>query len=289
MHISSDTKIAGVIGDPISHSLSPRLHNYLLEKHQINGLYLPFKIAKEDLGICLKSFAKLGLKGCNVTIPHKEAAYGLCHQLSPEAVLIGAVNTIIIKDQKLYGHNSDGTGFVNNIKFQYPKFNFKNKKVLILGAGGAARAICFALGEQKTGRITIANRNLERAKSIINDFKNIDQFKDLPLQAIEWAKREEFLSDCDILINCTALGMKDQEELEIKLDLLNKDALVCDIVYKPLMTKLLLNAQNQGNKIVTGIGMLIEQALIGFEAWYEVKPEIDQKLIDLMTELSQSN
>ncbi len=290
MNISSKTKIAGVIGDPISHSLSPYLHNYLLEKNKIDGIYLPLKISANDLKSCLNALAKMGFKGCNVTIPHKESAYKICDEVSEEAKLIGAVNTIIIDErQKLHGHNSDGKGFINNIKNHYPDFDFEDKKVVVLGAGGAARALCYSLMKEKVAKIIITNRSLERAENLIKDFKIIPEFKTSPIISSPWPNREEILSDCDLLINTTSLGMQGGEELALDLSKLKKSALVCDIVYKPLMTELLILAKNRGNKIVTGIGMLINQALIGFEAWYGIKPEIDQKLISQMIKWSKES
>lgn len=290
MLISVQTKIAGVIGDPISHSLSPKLHNYLLEKYAIDGIYMPLKISPKDLELCLNFMIKAGFKGCNVTIPHKEAAYQLCHKRSIEAELIGAVNTIIITEkQELYGHNSDGIGFINNIKNHFPEFDFNNKKAVVLGSGGASRAICYALMQQKIGKIILTNRNFERAEKMIQDFTKIPEFKTSSLSISPWPKREEILSDCDLLINTTSLGMQNGEELKMDLANLNKNALVCDIIYKPLMTELLNLAQSRGNKIVTGIGMLINQALVGFEAWYGVKPEVDQRLTDQMIVWSKNS
>ena len=286
MLISTKTKIAAVIGDPIEHSLSPKLHNYLLEKHQIDGIYIPFRIQKTDLRQSLQSFAKIGLKGCNVTIPHKEETLKICDQLSKSASIIGAVNTVIVTaDQKLYGHNSDGIGFINNIKQNQPSFTFEGKKVVMIGAGGAARAICYALIKEGVSQITIINRTVVKAEDLINEFKEKLQ-PQTKLLAKPYYAIETAFADCDLLINTTSLGMQGQPPLEISINKLPKNTLVTDIVYKPLITTLLYKAQERGNPTVTGIGMLINQALIGFEAWYGVKPEVDQKLIDQMIEWS---
>ena len=280
-NISVNTKIAGVIGDPISHSLSPKIHNYLIAKYQIDGLYLPFKVTAENLADCAKTFANLGFRGFNVTLPHKENIFKICHHLSETALNVAAVNTVIITpDHKLFGHNSDGEGFINNIKQNAPAFDFKGKNVVVLGAGGATRAIYYALLKEGVRKITISNRGEERARILIDDFAA--KFKNIELDFVPWSQREQALKGCDLLINCTSLGMKGQENLVMDLKNLGKNALVTDIVYQPLMTDLLLAAKTQGNQIVTGIGMLINQALVGFEAWYGVKPEVDQKLIDFV-------
>ena len=279
VNISVNTKIAGVIGDPISHSLSPKIHNYLIKKYQIDGLYLPFKVEPQNLGSTVKTFAYLGLRGFNVTLPHKEKMVKICDHLSKSALDIGAVNTVIITpDRKLFGHNSDGVGFINNIKYHAPNFNFKGKNIVVLGAGGATRAVIYALLQEEVKKIVISNRSSERAQILINDFA--PKFKKSELNFVVWEQKESALKDCDLLINCTSLGMVGREKLAIDLTALNKEAIVTDIVYQPLMTDFLVDAQKHGHKIVTGIGMLINQALIGFEAWYGVKPEVDEELIN---------
>ncbi len=280
--ISDQTKNAAVIGDPISHSLSPRLHNYLINKYKVDGLYLAFKVAPENLNLCLKSFAKIGLRGCNVTIPHKEAAFKLCHHLSSTALATKAVNTIIIKEEQLYGDNSDGAGFIENLKENYPQFNLTAKKVVVIGAGGASRAICFALIGQKIQSLTIVNRSLQRSQILVEDFQKISGLENFQINICDWPNYQSTLDDCDLLINTTSLGMKNMPEMTIDISNLKKSALVADIIYKPLITDLLKIAKQNGHPILTGIGMLIHQALIGFEAWFETKPQVDQKLINLL-------
>ncbi|MES2677025.1 MAG: shikimate dehydrogenase [Pseudomonadota bacterium] len=277
-NFSDHTKIAAVIGDPIAQSLSPYLHNYWLKQNKIDGVYIPLKVSEVEFSNFLQTFPDLGFAGCNITIPHKESALKLCNFISPAAKKIGAINTITIKDGKIYGDNSDHFGFIQNIKTSQPDFDFHNKKVLLLGAGGAARAIVFGLLNQGVGEIVIANRNLERAENLAKSFDKI--------KVISWQKRSENLGEFDLLINSTSLGMVGKDELTIDLRNLKKSALVCDIVYKPLITKLLEQAQNQGNPIVTGIGMLIYQGVVGFEKWFAIKPVVDQKLIDEMIKLS---
>lgn len=288
MTISNKTKITGVIGNPISHSLSPQIHNYLLKKHKIDGEYLALKVEEKNLSSDIKKFKNLGYQGFNVTLPHKENIFKICDYLSKTAQAVKAVNTVVItKDKKLFGHNSDGQGFIENIKKNSKEFEFKDKNITILGAGGATRAIYYALLQNNVKKITISNRNAHKAQILIDDFKN--NFLNCELNFISWNKKEESLKDCDLLINCTSLGMKGKDELEINLKNLKKSAIVTDIVYNPLLTNLLKQAKNQGNQIVTGIGMLIFQALIGFELWYHTKPEIDDNLIKIMQKLADQN
>lgn len=268
--ISSATKIAAVIGDPISHSLSPKLHNFLLEKFDIDGIYLPLHIKARNLEQCLRAFAVSGLAGCNITLPHKEAALKICDNLTEAAKNIGAVNTIVIDEKdRLCGDNSDHSGFIKNIQLYQKNFGFCGNNAVLLGAGGAGRAICYALIKEKMRNVVIINRDLSRAKIMADDFAALAKQNGCSLEIADWQQLNKFLPECDLLINSTSLGMQGQSPLNIDLWPLPKSALVTDIIYKPLMTQLLLAAQNNGNPIVTGIGMLIQQALVGFEKWYQ--------------------
>ncbi len=203
-NISATTKIAAVIGDPIAQSLSPFMHNYWLKKNKIDGVFIPLKVSVAEFPNFLKTLPDIGFAGCNVTIPHKESALKFCNFISKAAKQIGAVNTITIKDGKIYGDNSDHFGFIQNIKINQPNFDFKDKKVLLLGAGGAARAIVFGLLQEGVAEIIIANRNSERAQNLAKSF---DKTK-----AIDWQKRSENLGEYDLLINSTSLGMVGKEE-----------------------------------------------------------------------------
>jgi shikimate dehydrogenase len=281
--INDKTKRAGVIGDPIKHSLSPKIHTYLLKKYDIDGIYLSYRVVADDLENTAREFAQSGLKGFNVTLPHKEEIFKICDFTSKTATIVGAVNTVIVTpDKRLFGHNSDGEGFINNIKQNTTDFKFKDKNIVILGAGGATRAIYYALLKEGVKRITLCNRSDIKAQALINDFKG--SFKTISLELSSWSSRSDILANCDLLVNCTSLGMLGKDDLEINLGNLNKSAIVTDIVYNPLQTSLLKNAQKQGNKTVTGIGMLVNQALVGFESWFGVKPEIDDGLMDLLQE-----
>jgi shikimate dehydrogenase len=269
---------AAVIGDPISHSLSPKIHNFFLKKYGIYGSYEAIRIEKERFEAGIEELVSQGFSGFNVTLPHKETMYKLCDHKSKSAELTGAVNTVFITaDKKLFGHNSDVDGFLNNLKNKQPDFDLKGKTAFVIGAGGAARAIVYGLIKSGVKKLYITNRNSDKALKLISDFKlrleNCDK-----IEFLEMAEFSKKLGTCDLLVNSTSLGMMGQEKLAIDLSHLNESAIVYDIVYKPLMTDLLTSSHKRGNKIVTGIGMLIQQALIGFEAWFKQKPEVDLDL-----------
>ncbi|MDX2083502.1 MAG: shikimate dehydrogenase [Rickettsiales bacterium] len=286
---SNITLRAAVIGDPIAHSLSPKIHQFLLNKYNISGVYLPIQVSKNELASCVKHLVESGFAGFNVTLPHKEEIFKLCDFVSNTAKLINAVNTVIItSDQKIFGHNSDAEGFLNNLKNSQADFNLKDKNIFLIGAGGAAQALVYALIKSQVKKIFITNRSLARAENLIKNFSAFAAEKNCQLEFLDQKSFEKNLHYCDLLVNSTALGMVGKEKLIIDLENLKNSALVYDIVYRPLKTDLLKNAQNRGNKIVTGIGMLLEQALIGFEAWFKQKPEIDENLVNQAIIWSQS-
>ena len=278
----SDKEIrAAVLGDPINHSLSPKIHGFLLDKYHINGTYIPIQVSKEELQKCVQHLVDNDFAGFNVTLPHKEEIFKLCDFKSKTAQLTGAVNTVIVMpDKKLFGHNSDAEGFSNNLKNSYPDFDLKDKNAFVIGAGGAARALVYALIKDGVKKVFITNRSETRAIELIKNFADFAKTKNCEIKFLNLADFEKNLDQCDLLTNSTSLGMQGQEPLEIDLKNLQKDAIVYDIVYKPLMTDLLVNAQKRGNKITTGIGMLIEQALVGFEAWFKQKPQADSQLME---------
>ena len=280
MSIAEKSIKAAVIGDPIAHSLSPRIHNSLIEKYGIDGVYVAIQVPKDELAQSIKSMIEMGFAGFNVTIPHKEEIFKLCDYKSKTAALTGAVNTVIItKDKKLFGHNSDAEGFLDNLKEMHPDFDLENKSAFLVGAGGAARAIVYGLIKSGVKKIFITNRSENRVVELIKNFAQFAKAKECELEFLEAKTFAEELDECDLLINSTALGMAGQEALQLDLEKLNRSAIVYDIVYKPLMTDLLKAAEKRGNKITTGIGMLIHQALVGFEAWFKCKPEIDEQFL----------
>lgn len=267
---------AAVIGDPIDHSLSPKIHNFLLRKHGIDGVYIALRIAKADLIQSVSALVKMGFAGFNVTMPYKEEIFKICDFTSNSAKLTKAVNTVIITSNKrLFGHNSDVAGFLNNLRNSQPSFDLKNKNAFVIGAGGAARAVVYGLVKSSVKKIYITNRSKNRALELIKNFAEFAKQNGCRLEFFEVKDFVKNLEDCDLLVNTAALGMVGCEDSAIDLKNLKKSAIVYDIVYNPLITEILKLAQEQGNQTVTGLGMLIEQALIGFEAWFKTKPLVD--------------
>lgn len=275
---------AGVIGDPISHSLSPTIHKFFLEKYQINGSYEAILVAKENLESEIKRLIGLGFSGFNVTIPHKEAVFSLCHFKSKSAQITKAVNTVVItKNGELFGHNSDADGFWNNLTRQCP--NMIKNNAFVIGAGGAARAVIYSLLKAGFASIFITNRAQDKALKLAKDFKKF--FPEQQIHILSMHDFSESMGKCNLLVNSSALGMYGFEELSIDLSNLKKEAIVADIVYKPLETKLLQIAKSNGNTAVNGIGMLIEQALVGFELWFKHKAEYSAKLENSLINLAK--
>lgn len=263
---------AGVIGYPIHHSKSPIIHGHWIEEYDLTGTYETIEIAPENLKEDIQKLVDQGFHGFNATIPHKENIMALCDEVDETAKAIGAVNTILIKDRKLFGSNTDVFGFIQNIKQEVPHFDFKNKRAVVLGAGGAARAIVYAFKQEDVSEIIITNRTREKAESLI-------ELAPDQVRVIDWESREDALKGADLLVNTTPLGMEGQLALELDLTQLPTHALVSDIVYTPLMTDLLSDAKAQGNDIVTGIGMLLHQARPAFEKWTGILPDVDDVLI----------
>lgn len=259
--------LVAVIGHPVGHSRSPRLHGHWLARYGIAGHYIPLDIAPADLPAALAMLPRLGFVGANVTIPHKQQVLSLAHHITPHARRIGAANTLIFEKGKIYADNTDGYGFVANILDQVP--GWKPDRVAVMGAGGASRAVVAALQDLGARNIQITNRSPERADLLALEFG---------LTAHPWALRADMLSHCDTLVNTTSLGMNGQPDLDLPLDALPKGAVVNDLVYAPLETPLLRAAKARGNKGVDGLGMLLHQAAPGFERWFHVKPSVDAEL-----------
>lgn len=270
---------AGVIGYPVKHSLSPRIHNYWLKKYNIKGSYDAIEVHPDNLKGFLVSMIKNGFSGVNVTIPHKEKVLEILNNAAdPFAKFIGAVNTIIIKDKNFICTNTDFIGFSRNVIEKEPEFDFSEGKAVVIGAGGAARAVIFALLSLNVPEIIIVNRTREKSEIIKTKAIKNFQVADKKILVAEWKNISEILKNASLLVNTTSLGMVGQNKLEIDLSNLPKTALVNDIVYNPLETKLLKTAKLRGNKVVDGLGMLLHQAAPGFEAWFGVRPEIDDNL-----------
>ncbi|WP_243613449.1 shikimate dehydrogenase [Shimia aestuarii] len=263
--------LAAVIGHPIAHSKSPRLHGYWLRKYGIEGHYLPMDVAPDDLGAVIDALPKMGFVGANVTIPHKEAIMPLVDELSEGAKAIGAVNTLVFKDGKVLGDNTDGYGFIENLRQGAPEWQAEAGPAMVLGAGGAARAIVYSLLRAGVPEILLTNRTKERADALRSDFGD-------RIRVVNWEKAEGALAEAATLVNTTSLGMLGKAPLEISLAALASTATVTDIVYTPLETDLLRNAKENGCPTVDGLGMLLHQAVPGFEAWFGTRPEVDAGL-----------
>ncbi len=266
MQIDSSTKLYCLIGHPISKSLSPEIHNYSFDKNNINAKYLALDVSKEGLKQAVEGIRHLGISGCNVTIPHKVDIMQYLDELDEEAKLLGAVNTVKNENGKLIGYNTDARGFINVLKDK--GIEIKNKSIVILGAGGAARAIAIMLAKEGIKEITIFNRTLEKAKVIIDEIK--DKFPEVKGVYKTLEDNDLSLKDTEILINCTSVGMyPNSDDMPIDPSLLSKDCIVCDIVYKPLETKLLKSAKDLGQTTIGGLNMLIYQGILSEEIWLD--------------------
>jgi shikimate dehydrogenase len=276
MIISGQAKVAGVIGYPVKHSKSPKLHGYWLEKYGIDGAYVPLEIKPEDFEKAVLGLKASGFKGCNVTVPHKEAAYRLADEVGEHAKKMGSGNTLVFReDGSIFIDNTDGYGFIENIFESVPSWKPEAGPAMVLGAGGAARAIVVGLADAGVPEILLTNRTRARAETLAEEL-------DVNIRVIDWEDRSTALSDCAFLTNTTTLGMHGQPDLEIDLTNLSKEALVNDIVYVPLMTDLLKQAQAHGCQIVDGLGMLLHQGRPGFKEWFGTDPKVDADLRDFV-------
>jgi shikimate dehydrogenase len=269
---SHDIIKAGVMGWPISHSLSPRLHGFWLNQYGIDGTYEPIAVEPKNFEQKLDALIGEGFAGVNVTVPHKEAALRAVDKVDDRAARIGAVNTIVFDEtgQKL-GTNTDGFGFIENLKAGEPDWQVQNGPAVVLGAGGASRAIVAALVDARVPEIRLVNRTESRALEVARDIGG-------NVSTILWDQREAALEDASLLINTTVLGMVGKPSLDLSLENLPATTLVTDIVYAPMETVLLKEAKDRGNPIVDGLGMLLHQARPGFEAWFGYKPEVTANL-----------
>ena len=265
--------IAGLLGWPVAHSRSPTIHNYWLKEHGLAGRYVLFPVPPEKLSIALPGLAALGLRGCNVTTPHKQAVMPMIQSVDPLARRIGAVNTIVVdKDGALKGFNNDGNGFIQSLRDARPTWRPDSGPIVVLGAGGAARAVVASLADQGAREIRIVNRTFERAQAIATEYGP-------PVTAYAWEQRGEILADVALLANCTNQGMSGKPALEISLDRLAAGAIVGDLIYTPPETPLLAAARARGNLTVNGLGLLLNQARPAFQAWFGVLPEISPGLL----------
>jgi shikimate dehydrogenase len=272
MTISGKARLAGVMGWPVGHSLSPRLHNYWLDFHGIDGAFVPLPVAPEHFAQALRILPRLDFRGVNVTVPHKEAALAAVDRLDPLARRIGAVNTIVMsEDGTLSGSNTDAYGFSAHLAASVPGFSAASGTAVIIGAGGAARAVAVALTDMGAPEIRIINRTLARAEELALALGG-------SAHVVDWSGRARALEGASIVVNTTTQGMAGQPALDLDLSRLPASAVVYDIVYNPLETALLAAARGRGHRVVDGLGMLLHQAVAGFEAWFGVRPEVTAQL-----------
>jgi shikimate dehydrogenase len=262
---------ACVIGWPVAHSRSPLIHGYWLKRYNLEGSYGREAVAPEDLASFLGRLTSLGYVGCNVTVPHKEAAFGLVEVQDSTTRMIQAVNTVYVEGGRLIGFNSDAYGFVAHLRSVLPDWRGEAANVLVLGAGGAARAIVAALLGEGVNHIAVANRTAARGLALAEHFG-------AKVTALDWLHIPRQLPATHMIVNTTTLGMKGQPALEISLGRLPPGAIVADIVYVPLETELLRQAKDLGHRVVDGLGMLLHQAVPGFEVWFGVRPEVSPEL-----------
>jgi len=270
---------AFVIGDPVSHSLSPKLHQFWLKKYNISGSYKAVNISANELPSFFQKLQTGEFIGGNVTIPHKENIFSLCDEISQEVKEIGAINTLVLKDNKVFGANSDWIGFLENLDREALNWdkNAEQKHAIILGAGGASRAIIYALMRRKFSHIHILNRTKDRAISLSKQMKLVS-YEEVKIRAHSLDEFNNLAPKADLVVNTSSIGMNDTKFENLALDNLPKSAIINDIVYTPLNTPLLIDAKNIRLKTVDGLGMLLFQAAFGFEKWFGVKPEIDNDL-----------
>lgn len=264
--------LAGVIGDPISHSKSPILHQYWLEKNAINGHYIPLRVQKTDLKLVLKTLPKIGFSGINVTVPHKESVLKIADEITQRAKQIGSANTLtFLPDGGFKADNTDGYGFLKNLEENDTTWSPLSSKVLIIGAGGASRAVISTLLNSGVSKIAITNRTHERAKKL-------EEYFEQKVKVVKWDEKEQFLKKINTLVNTTSLGMLGNKNLELSLSSINKETTVLDLVYNPIKTTLLRDAEKYGCKIIDGLGMLLHQATPGFKTWFGVDPIITSEI-----------
>ncbi|MFZ1470918.1 MAG: shikimate dehydrogenase [Paracoccaceae bacterium] len=261
--------LAGVLGHPIAHSRSPALHGYWLRRYGLKGHYIPIDVAPLDLAEVVHMLPRMGFVGVNITIPHKEAILQVADIITDRAALIGAANTLIFRrDGKIHADNTDGSGFIANLRQHAPNWQPGFGPAAVFGAGGAARAVIAALIEVGVPEIRIANRTRPRADALRSQFG-------AKVVVYEWVQAGNMIEDCATVVNTTSLGMTGKPDFRVPLDALNPQALVTDLVYTPLKTALLAEAESMGCTVVDGLGMLLHQAAPGFERWFGQRPEVD--------------
>lgn len=271
MNVTAPQRIplAGVVGSPVGHSKSPQLHRHWLKTYGISGHYVPIDIVRDDLETVLRTLPKMGFVGVNVTIPYKEAVMQIADRITDRATLIGAANTLIFrKDGKIHADNTDGYGFIENLRINAPAWVPASGPAAVLGAGGAARAVIASLIDAGVPEIRLSNRTRVRAEALRADFG-------ARLVIHDWVQAGNMIDDAPLLVNTTSLGMVGKPQLRVPLDGLHPGVVVTDLVYAPLKTALLATAEEAGCVTVDGLGMLLHQAVPAFERWFGQRPEVD--------------
>ncbi|WP_147109818.1 shikimate dehydrogenase [Tateyamaria sp. syn59] len=267
--MSDKIPLAGVIGTPIAHSKSPQLHRHWLKTLGLKGDYIPMDVAAQDLEVVLRTLPKAGFVGVNITIPHKEAALEIADLVTDRAILIGAANTLIFrKDGQIHADNTDGYGFIENLKAGAPDWNPTAGPATVLGAGGAARAVLASLLDAGVPEILLTNRTRVRAEKLADDFGK-------KVSVVDWVQAGNVLEDSALVVNTTSLGMIGKPAMRVPLDGLRAGTIVTDLVYAPLKTDLLAAAEAAGCVAVDGLGMLLHQAVPAFERWFGHRPVVD--------------
>ena len=260
------------MGWPIAHSLSPRLHGYWLKNYDIDGAYLPLPVSPEHLEHALHALPRLGFRGVNLTVPHKEAALGHLDAVDDVARRIGAVNTVFVEaDGALSGSNTDAEGFLQNIMANAKTWSPDQGSAVVLGAGGSARAVVASLVDAGCPSVSVVNRTVAKAETLADHIGG-------SIRIVPWADRDSALKDAALLVNTTTLGLEGQPPLDIDLQALPTSAIVSDLIYAPLETPLLKVAKTRGNPVVDGLGMLLYQAVPGFAGWFGTRPDVTDAL-----------
>ncbi len=264
--------LAGVMGWPVMHSRSPMLHNYWFKKHDLAGTYVPLAIRPEGLAAALRALHPLGFAGCNLTIPHKQQAMTIVDEVDALARSIGAISCVVVRpDGSLSGTNNDCYGFIQNVRQEQPGWRADAGPIVVIGAGGGSRAVCYGLAREGAKEIRLLNRTFARAKEIADEFGG-------PIKALPWEQRHEVLEGAAMVVNTTSCGMVGQSALDLRLDKLPNMALAADIIYIPLETPFLAAARSRGNRTVNGLGMLLNQGRPAWKAWFGIEPEVTAEL-----------
>ncbi len=272
MSLNDTFLLAGVMGWPVMHSRSPMIHNHWFAQHGLKGSYVPLAIRPEGLAAALRALPALGFAGCNITIPHKEAAMAIVDEVHASARAIGAISCVTVRpDGTLLGSNNDAHGFIRNLRQQQPGWRADAGPAVVIGAGGGARAICYGLQQEGVKDIRLVNRTLGRAEAVAQALGG-------GIRALPWADREAALAGAALVVNTTSLGMVGQGELDLPLTQLPATAIAADIVYIPLETPFLAAARARGNPVVTGLGMLLHQGPLAWKLWFGIEPEVTAEL-----------